>query len=84
MTVTATELHRNTTEVLKKAREYGSVIVTVRGKPVAKLVSLQSHDLRSVTQHPAFGTWKGRKDMKDPAAWVRNIRKPRYRVKLAK
>ena len=27
---------------------------------------------------PAFGMWKDRDDMADPAAWVRALRKPRF------
>jgi hypothetical protein len=32
----------------------------------------------SLESHPAFGMWKDREDMKDPAAYVRKIRQPRY------
>jgi AbrB family looped-hinge helix DNA binding protein len=28
--------------------------------------------------HPAIGIWANREDMKDPSAWVRKIRAPRY------
>ncbi|MGA3203394.1 MAG: hypothetical protein ABSF12_12995 [Bryobacteraceae bacterium] len=30
------------------------------------------------SDHPACGMWKDREDMKDPAAYIRNLRKPRY------
>jgi hypothetical protein len=32
----------------------------------------------SVSDHPAFGMWADRKDMKDVHAWLRKIRTPRY------
>ena len=32
-----------------------------------------------VTDDPAFGIWRDRKDMSDVAAYVRKIRQPRYR-----
>jgi hypothetical protein len=32
----------------------------------------------SVQDHPAFGMWKDREDMKDVHAWLRKIRAPRY------
>ncbi|MGH9433932.1 MAG: type II toxin-antitoxin system Phd/YefM family antitoxin [Terriglobia bacterium] len=80
--MSATELHRNTTEVLRKAHKLGSVVVTLRGKRVAKLVSLQPNDVRSVAKGPVFGMWKGREDMKNPQAWVREIRRPRYRLSV--
>lgn len=31
-----------------------------------------------VEEHPAFGIWADREDMKDPSAWLRKIRAPRY------
>jgi len=30
------------------------------------------------SDHPACGMWKDREDMKDPVAYVRNLRRPRY------
>jgi hypothetical protein len=30
------------------------------------------------SDNPAFGMWKDREDMKDPAAYIRKIRQPRY------
>ena len=37
---------------------------------------------KNVTQkmedHPAFGMWADSEDIKDPSAWVRKIRAPRY------
>lgn len=30
------------------------------------------------TDHPAFGMWKDREDMMDPAAYIRKMREPRY------
>jgi len=32
----------------------------------------------SVQDHPAFGMWADREDMKDVHAWLRKIRAPRY------
>lgn len=31
-----------------------------------------------VTDDPAFGIWRGREDIADVAAYVRNLRTPRY------
>jgi hypothetical protein len=33
---------------------------------------------QEVEDHPAFGMWADREDMKDPSAWVRRIRAQRY------
>ena len=80
MTVTAKQLRLKTSEVLTSVARGGSVTVTLRGKPVAKLVSLEETRERKLTDFAAFGMWAGRKDMEDPVAWVRRIREPRYRL----
>jgi prevent-host-death family protein len=80
MVVTAKQLRLKTSDVLRKVRKGGSVTVTYRGKPVAKLVSLKAGKEPDLTDFPAFGMWAGRKDMRDPVAWVNKIRKPRYRL----
>jgi hypothetical protein len=40
-------------------------------KPVRSKAELPS-------DHPACGMWKDREDMKDPVAYIRNMRRPRY------
>jgi prevent-host-death family protein len=77
MTVTAKQLRLKTSEVLKKVRSGGSVTVTLRGKPVAKVVSLSDHK-KKLTDYAAFGMWADREDMKDVHAWLKKIRTPRY------
>ena len=32
----------------------------------------------SIRDLPMIGMWKDREDMKDPAEWVREVRKPRF------
>ncbi len=78
MVVTAKQLRLKTSEVLKKVQRVGSVTVTLRGKPVARLTALAKQDPRPVTEYAAFGMWADRKDMKDVEAWLRKIRTPRY------
>ncbi|MGH9446648.1 MAG: type II toxin-antitoxin system Phd/YefM family antitoxin [Terriglobia bacterium] len=78
MVVTAKDLRLKTSHVLKEVQRVGAVTVTFRGKPVAKLVSLAPVKEKKLTDYPAIGMWADREDMKDVAAWVRNIRKPRY------
>jgi prevent-host-death family protein len=38
----------------------------------------KSKEPMGVEEHPAFGMWADREGMKDPPAWVRKIRAPRY------
>ena len=47
-------------------------------KPGAKPSSPKSKEPMRVEEYPAFGMWADRDDMKDPSAWVRKIRAPRY------
>lgn len=82
MTVTAKDLRLKTSEILKRVQRGGSVMVTLRGKPVARLVStLEEKAERDLNDYAAIGMWADRKDMKDPAAWVRKIRQPRYSLR---
>ncbi len=47
-------------------------------KSGAKPSAPKSKEAMRVEDHPAFGVWADREDMKDPSAWVRKIRGPRY------
>jgi prevent-host-death family protein len=82
MTVTAKDLRLKTSEILKRVQRVGGVTVTLRGKPVARLVSIPSGEAeRDLADYTAVGMWADRKEMKDPAAWVRRIRRPRYTLR---
>lgn len=78
MVVTAKQLRLNTSRILRKVQHVGSVTVTLRGKPVAKLSSLNAKPPMRVEDHPAFGMFADRDDMKDVHAWLKKIRTPRY------
>ncbi len=78
MVVTAKQLRLNPSRVLRKVQQLGSVTVTLRGRPVAKLSALKSKRPVRVQDHPAFGMWADREDMKDVHAWLKKIRTPRY------
>ncbi len=78
MVVTTKELRLNASRILKKVQQIGSVTVTLRGKPVAKLTALKQGQVVHAADHPAFGMWADREDMKDVHAWLKKIRTPRY------
>jgi prevent-host-death family protein len=81
MVVTAKQLRLQTSKILKTVQRTGSVTVTLRGKPVAKISSLvDNKGVKDLLEYRAVGMWADRKDMKDPSAWVRRIRKPRYKL----
>jgi prevent-host-death family protein len=82
MTVTAKDLRLKTSEILKKVQRVGSITITLRGKPVARLTSTRREKSeRDLKDYRAIGMWAGRKDMKNPAAWVRKVRQPRYSLR---
>ena len=78
MVVTAKDLRLKTSKILKDVQRVGSVTVTFRGKPIAKLVSVTPVKKKKLKDYPAIGMWADRQDMKDVDAWLRKIRKPRY------
>jgi hypothetical protein len=43
-----------------------------------KLSAPRSKEPMRLEDYPAFGMWADRENMKDPSAWVRKIRAPRY------
>ena len=77
MVVTAKQLRLKTSSILKSVQRVGSVTVTLRGKPVAKLSALSVKPPVRVEDHPAFGIWADRKDMQDVHGWLKKIRTPR-------
>lgn len=78
MVVTAKDLRLKASEILKKLQRVGSITVTLRGKTVGKIVPVLPIEEKKLADHPAFGMWAGREDMKDVHAWLRKIRTPRY------
>jgi prevent-host-death family protein len=78
MVVTAKQLRLKTSEILKKVQRVGSATVTLRGKPVARLLALNRERPGRLMDDPAVGMWADRVDMKDVHAWLRKIRTPRY------
>jgi len=45
--------------------------------PPPRLDTAKKKTRSSIKDTPAFGMWAGRDDMKDPASYVRELRKPR-------
>ena len=81
MNASIVDLRYRMKEVMRAIDRGETVTVFYRGKQKAKLVPLDQEEKPKMRlkDHPAVGMWKDREDMKDPAAFVRNLRKPRYR-----
>jgi prevent-host-death family protein len=78
MNATAKDMRLHSHELLQTAAQGEEVIISYHGKPMAKLVPLQSVVADKKKAHSAgFGMFKGRKDMDDVAAYVRKLRQGR-------
>lgn len=72
--VTAKQLRYQTSQILRRVMAGESLTVTLRGRPIAKLVPLQAEDC---FEPIAFGLWKDR-DGEDVQEWLNEVRQPRY------
>ncbi len=73
------DLRKHSREILKVLDRGERVTLLYRGKPKAVIVPLEEKAGGALAPaHPAVGMWADREDMKDPAAYVRRIRKGRF------
>jgi antitoxin (DNA-binding transcriptional repressor) of toxin-antitoxin stability system len=83
MKASIVDLRYRMKDVLRAIDRGETVTVLYRGKEKAKLVPINGTQLPKKTlkstDHPAFGMWKDREDMKDPAKWLQTIRRSRIR-----
>jgi antitoxin (DNA-binding transcriptional repressor) of toxin-antitoxin stability system len=80
MKATLLDLRRRPGIILEAIARNETVTLSKRGRQVARIVPNQAPVCAgSIKDSPAFGIWKDRADMKDPAAFVRTIRKGRFR-----
>ena len=70
-------LRTSTKEILSAVERGETVWITNRGKTCAKIVQVKEH--KSVKDHPAFGMWKDREDMKNPSEYIHNMRRKTWR-----
>lgn len=82
MQVSVVDLRRKMPEVLRALDRRETVTLLYRGKKKALLIPVgeEKKKPRPVWEHPAFGMWKDRKDMKDVEQYVRRLRKARKNV----
>ena len=76
MNASIVDLRYRMKDVLRAIDRGEAVTVLYRGKPKAELVPIRGGQAKLKDQ-PMFGMWKDRKDMADPSAYVRIIRKNR-------
>ena len=80
MKASVLDLRRRMKDILRALERNESVTLFYRGRPNGIIQPLAGTKARGkVRDDPAFGMWKDRKDMKDVDAFVRSLRKDRYR-----
>lgn len=77
MEITAKELRGKPGQIIEQASRGTEVIITIRGKRMARLVPYGMDNNRNETEDELFGLWKNREDMDSVDDHIRSIRKGR-------
>ena len=77
MNATAKQLRFNTKSLLQSVARGEEVTITMRGKPVARLVTVNRRRKKKGEDDTIFGMWSDRDDLREVQRYVRNIRKGR-------
>ncbi len=79
MKATAKDLRFHVKELLDTVSRGEEVIITLRGKPHAKLIPLKKIDKNNESVDNAlFGIWKDNQSVKNVDSYIRNLRKGRF------
>lgn len=80
MKATFLDLRRKSKEIVKALDRNQTVTLYYRGKSKGMIIPISQEPKKtlSVMDHPFFGMWRDREDMKDVQKWVDEIRKPRH------
>ena len=82
MKATVLDLRRRTSEIMAALDRNETVTIFYRGRPKGIMYPARRirKKRRPITEHPAFGMWKDRKDMEDVEAYLRRMREGRRYV----
>jgi hypothetical protein len=75
------DLRKKSAEIIRALDRNEKVTLYYRGRAKAVIVPIGGEVKRPTVKaedHPAFGMWADRDDMKDVAGYVRTLRKGRY------
>lgn len=78
MEATLLDMRRNPKKILEAIERNEVVMLTRRGKSVARIEPIGNSKRPSAAEHAAFGMWADRDDMANPSAYVREMRKGRF------
>jgi hypothetical protein len=77
------DFRKNMKDIIKALELNEPVEIYYRGKKKGTIVPEKTGKKKRIfaMDHPAFGMWKDREDMKNPTKWVHDMRrKPRYDI----
>jgi prevent-host-death family protein len=79
MEITTKQLKAQPGRIISQVNSGQEIIVTYRGKASAKIVPLETENIRQSvdSENELFGIWRNREDIQDVEQYVRNIRKGR-------
>lgn len=78
MKATILDLRRNPKKILDAIERRETVTLSKRGREIALIVPpTAGRPAPAIKESPAFGIWKERTDLEDPAQYVRQLRKGR-------
>jgi len=79
MKATLLDLRRNPGKIVEAMERNENVLLSKRGREIAYIVpKREARGPLSLESSPAFGMWKDRRVMEDPADYVRQHRKGRF------
>ena len=79
MKATAKDLRFHSKELLDAVSRGEKVTITFRGKPLAKLVPVDSKDKKEIQENSLFGIWKDNKMVRNVQKYVRDLREERFK-----
>lgn len=82
MKASVLDLRKKMSDIIKALDQNETVTLFYRGKEkgiIYPMVNKKENPM-PVTDHPAFGMWKDRKDLEDVEGIIRSLRKGRYNV----
>ena len=74
MKATAKDLRFHTKEFLETVIRGEEVEITLRGKPIARLIPIGNKEEKKLEKLELFGIWQDNKDVADVEKYVRNLR----------
>ena len=79
MRATVLDLRRRPRKIFEALERNETVRLSKRGREIALIIpKREAKGKVSLRDSPAFGLWKDRRDMADPAKYVRRIRRGRF------